>query len=89
MFCRCKVCMKFYSYGDYAKRCIARHREVIDLDEQVQSPLSPAVMRRIDINQHFLEEHKELNKVCCCICLQVGSTVTEIVEKKEILRRLA
>ena len=83
---RCKICLKFYSLTEYLAKCMARHKEVMDLEQHIACSLCGQMVRRYDYTGHFLTKHNSPEpKMACSICTQVFGNCENAL-RRHILR---
>ena len=65
---QCQVCLRmFYNEAKYEEDQ-EEHSKLIDLSGSMHCPSCYVRVAKLEINQHYLDDHPELKSACCLHC---------------------
>ena len=65
---QCQVCLRmFYNESKYEEDQ-EEHSKLIDLSGSMHCPSCYVKVAKLEINQHYLDDHPELKSACCLHC---------------------
>ena len=65
---QCQVCLRmFYNESKYEEDQ-EEHSKLIDLSGSMNCPSCYVKVAKLEINQHYLDDHPELKSACCLHC---------------------
>ena len=65
---QCQVCLRmFYNEAKYEEDQ-EEHSKLIDLSGSMHCPSCYVKVAKLEINQHYLDDHPELKSACCLHC---------------------
>ena len=65
---QCQVCLRmFYNEAKYDEDQ-EEHSKLIDLSGSMHCPSCYVKVAKLEINQHYLDDHPELKSACCLHC---------------------
>ena len=76
----CKVCLLKFRAQSEVDRCMQRHEHFFNLKADCICPACGMTVPKMEITDHFENEHKAMGKTCCLECLAVipNNTGTEL-----------
>ena len=84
---QCQVCLRmFYNEAKYEEDQ-EEHSKLIDLSGSMHCPSCYVKVAKLEINQHYLDDHPELKSACCLHCegkiSNIGYQFAGICRKKQ------
>ena len=79
---QCQVCLRmFYNESKYEEDQ-EEHSKLIDLSGSMNCPSCYVKVAKLEINQHYLDDHPELKSACCLHC---EGKMTRIMKSRDSL----
>ena len=81
----CKVCLLKFRGQSELDKCMKRHEQIFNLKADCICPVCGVTVPKMELTDHFKNEHKEMGKTCCLDCLAVVNNKTGTELRKHFM----